>query len=313
MGTSVTGQQVSVLRKLTRNIVLALDADVAGKEAILRGVSYENILEAEVRVMMLPEGKDPDDVIKENAETWPKLLAEAVPIMDYTFNIVAAKLDLTKAKDKSQAVKELLLLIAEMKDTIRQAHYIQKLARLANVSMRIIEAELSRIKPKPEKRRAQAPKQEVFAQGTRPLISSPREEYCLALLLQHPELKGRLKDLSPEYFVNSENREIVITWNQANDLNSLREKLDIAIHEHLDSLLNHPLPPNHIEQKYEDCKLVLKREYLRNIEARRAEVFALEAETKGAGADVVKLKEEGIEPALGLKEIDSLKARGGQN
>jgi DNA primase len=313
MGTSVTEEQVYILKKLTRNIVLALDADVAGKEAMLRGVSYENILEAEVRVMMLPEGKDPDDVIKENAENWQKLLAEAVPIIDYTFNIVAAKLDLTTARDKSLAVKELLPLIAEMKDTIRQAHYIQKLARLANVSMRIIEAELGRIKPGPMKRRAQAPKQETFAQGTRLLISSPREEYCLALLLQHPELKGRHKDLSPEYFVNSENREIVITWNQVNDLNSLREKLDIAIHEHLDSLLNRPLPPNHIEQKYEDCKLVLKREYLRNIEARRAEVFALEAEMKGPGADEVKLKEEGIEPARGLKEIDSLKARGGQN
>ena len=313
MGTSVTGQQVSALRKLTRNIVLALDADVAGREAMLRGVSYENILEAEVRVMMLPEGKDPDDVIKENAETWGKLLAEAVPIMDYTFNIVAAKLDLTKARDKSQAVKELLLLIAEMKDTIRQAHYIQKLARLANVSMHIIEAELSRIKPKPEKRRAQASGREAETYKPRLLDSDRREEFCLALLLQHPELKGSQKVLPPEYFTNSENREIFVTWQQADDLNSLREKLDLAIHEHLDSLLNRDLPPNRIEQKYADCVLNLEREYLRNWESKKVEELALEVEMKGPGADLAKLEKEGIEPAPRLKEIETQKARGRQN
>ncbi len=314
MGTSVTEQQVSALRRLTRNIVLALDADVAGEEAMLRGVSYENILEAEVRVITLPEGKDPDDVIKENAETWRKLLAEAAPIMDYTFNIATAKLDLNTARDKSLAVKELLPLIAEMKDSVRQAHYLQKLAHLTNVSARIIEAELGRIKPpKPEKRRAQVPIQKTVVDKPRSLVASQREEYCLALLLQHPELKGSQKDTSPEYFTNSENREIFVTWQQTHDLNSLREKLDLAIHEHLDSLLNRDLPPNHIEQKYADCVLNLEREYLRNWEAKKAEALALEVEMKGAGADLAKLEEEGIEPARRLKEIETQKARGGQD
>ncbi|MFQ5996282.1 MAG: hypothetical protein ACE5KP_01480, partial [Dehalococcoidales bacterium] len=143
--------------------------------------------------------------------------------------------------------------------------------------------------------------------------SNPREEYCLALLLQRPELKGSQKEPSPEYFANSENREIFVTWQQTDDLDSLKKKLDIAIHEHLDSLLNRDLPPNHIEQKYADCVLSLEREYLKNWEARKAEALALEVEVKGAGADLAKLEEEGIEPALRLKEIYSQKARGGQN
>jgi len=233
--------------------------------------------------------------------------------MDYTFNIVAAKLDLTKARDKSQAVKELLPLIAGMKDTIRQAHYIQKLAHLSGVGTRIIEAELGRIKPGPEKRRVQAPGREVDTYKPRLLDSNRREEFCLALLLQHPELKGSQKALSSEYFTNSENREIFVTWLQADDLNSLREKLDLAIHEHLDSLLNRDLPPNRIEQKYADCVLNLEREYLRNWESKKAEELALEVEMKGPGADLAKLEEEGIEPAPRLKEIYSQKARGGQN
>jgi len=65
MGTSVTEKQVGTLKRLTRNLVLALDADAAGEEAMLRGVRYENTLDTEVKVIILPEGKDPDDVIKE--------------------------------------------------------------------------------------------------------------------------------------------------------------------------------------------------------------------------------------------------------
>jgi len=305
MGTSVTEKQVNSLKKLTKNIVLALDADVAGEEAMLRGIGYENALEAEVRVITLPRGKDPDDVIKDDAEIWRQLLAEALPIMDYTFNIVTAKLDLTTARDKSLAVGRLLPIIAEMKGTVRQAHYLQKLARLVKVSERNIEAELSRIRSSPDRRRTQAPRQEVVLHAARPLMSNRREEYCLALLLQHPELKGSQEDLSPEYFANSENREIFITWKQANDLSALKEKLDIAIHELLDSLTNRSLPPNQIEQKYKDCALSLKREYLRNLEAKRAEILALEAELRGTGADLAKLKEEGIETSVQIGEIDA--------
>ena len=95
MGTSVTEKQVNILKKLSKNIVLALDADAAGEEAMLRCVDYENTLDAEVKVIILPKGKDPDDVIKEDARAWQKLLEEALPIVDYTFNMVTAELDLS--------------------------------------------------------------------------------------------------------------------------------------------------------------------------------------------------------------------------
>ena len=311
MGTSVTEEQVRSLMKQTRtkNILLALDADVAGEEAMLRGVSYENVLESEVRVVILPKGKDPDDVIKNDADTWRKLLTEASPIMDYTFNMVIAKLDLTTARDKSLAVERLLPIIYEMKDSIRQAHYVQKLARLANVNERIIETELSRMKPRPDRRGGQAPKREAVIRAPRSPLSSPREEYCLALLLQHSELKSANEEISPEYFENSENREIFTAWQQANDLTALKGKLDIAIHEHLDSLINRDLRPNQIEHKYKDCVLSLKREHLQNLEAKRAEMLALEAESGGTNAELAKLEEEGIERSIQLKEVFAQKGQ----
>jgi len=304
MGTSVTEKQVSALKRLTKNMVLALDADAAGDEASLRCVGYENTLDAEVKVIILPRGKDPDGVIKQDTKIWQHLLEEALPVVDYTFNMATSKLDLTKASDKQLAVDKLLPIIDEMKDTVRQAHYLQKLAGLVKVNERSMEASLRRIKPSQGRRQAKELSQETVTRALRPLLSSPLEEYCLALLLQHPELKGESEGLSPEYFENSENREIFVAWQKANDLSSLKKGLDITIHEHLDSLVTRSLTTNQIERKYADCVLRLRGKFLRSLESKRAEVLALEAESGGVGADLAKLEEQGIEVSVQLGDAE---------
>ncbi len=300
MGTSVTERQVNTLKRITKNITLALDADVAGEEAMLRGVEFENALGAEVKVVILPRGKDPDDVIKEDPAAWPKLLAQALPVVDFTFNMVASGLDLTTAKDKSLAVEKLLPIIAEIKDPIRQAHYLQKLSQLVQVSERSIEAALSRLKIRP-KRVPVEPKPE--AAYLQPLLSNPVEEYCLALLLQHPELKVKDEELLPEYFESSQNREIFIARQHSAKIEELRDRLDPATHEQLDALLGRSLSPNRIAQKYVECALRLRERHLRGLAAKIEAVLALEAESGGKAADLAKLKEQGVEVNSQLGEV----------
>jgi DNA primase len=311
MGTAVTEKQISTLKKLTKNVVLALDADEAGEEAMLRCVGYENILDAEMKVITLPRGKDPDDVIREDPTIWQHLIAEARPVVDYTFDMITAGLDMTQAKDKTLATAKLLPIIAAIKEPIRQAHYLQKLAYLVNVTERRLEAELARLKPSPGRRRGEAPKQEIASQPPRLTLSSPIEEYCLALLLQYPELKRYEPQPSLEHFENSENREIFASWQQASDPSALKSSLDPALGEHLDYLLDYlkkkEVPTNQIEQRYTDCILNLRKKYLQNLEVRRAETLALEVELKGAGADIARLEEEGIDTAIQLKEVFSQK------
>ncbi len=307
MGTSITEKQLSTLKKLTRSVALALDADAAGEEAMLRCVGYENTLDAEVKVITLPEGKDPDDVIKQDAEIWQHLLEEALPVIDYNFNVVTAKLDLSTARGKSSARDKLLPIIAKIKDTVRQAHYLQKLAHLVHVSERSLEAELSRTKPD---RRTQETRQEATARALQPLRSSPPEEYCLALLLQHPELKAHLQPLVPEYFENSENREIFIAWQKADDPSALKEQLDAAIEEHLDSLIKRDLPGGQLEQKFNNCVLRLREKFLRSQEMQREEILALEAESGGSAAELAKLEEQGIEVSLQLGKVFTQRVKG---
>ena len=311
MGTAVTEKQINTLKRLSKNVILALDADEAGEEAMLRCVGYENILDAEMKVITLPKGKDPDDVIREDPIIWQRLIAEARPVVDYTFDMITAGLDMTQARDKTLATGKLLPIIAAIKEPIRQAHYLQKLAYLVNVTERRLEAELARLKPSPGRRRGEAPKQEAASQLPRLMLSSPIEEYCLALLLQYPELKRYEPKPSPEHFENSENREIFASWQQASDLPALKSSLDPALGEHLDYLLDYlkkkEVPTNQIEQRYADCVLNLRKKYLQNLEVRRAETLALEVELKGAGADIARLEEEGIDTAIQLKEVFSQK------
>jgi DNA primase len=308
MGTSVTEKQVGILKRLSRNaaLALALDADAAGDEATLRAVDYENTLDAEVKVIILPRGQDPDDVIKQDAKTWQKLIEEALPIVDYAFNRVSSELDLTTAKGKSSAVDKLLPIIAEIKDITRQGYYLDRLAQLVKQSQHSIEAALSRIKPD---RRLKEPKPEAMAHALQPLRSSPLEEYCLALLLQHPELKHRQEGLLPEYFENSENREIFIAWQRSDKIELLKQELDPEIHEHLDSLVTRKLLSTDIEQKYAECALRLREKFLRSLATKIEVVLTVEAQSGGKTAELAKLREQGIEVNIQLGEVLAQKSQ----
>jgi hypothetical protein len=117
----------------------------------------------------------------------------------------------------------------------------------------------------------------------------------------------------PDYFQNSENREIFIAWQQASDLSALRDKLDTAIWEHLDYLITKSLPPNQIEEKYADAVLRLREGFLRSLATKREAALALEAELGGTAAELAKLEEQGIEVSLQLGEVFSQKGRKGRS
>jgi len=314
MGTAVTEKQVNALKRLTRNVVLALDADAAGEEAMLRSVGYENTLGAEVRVIVLPEGKDPDSVIKEDARAWQDLLGKALPIMDYTFNMTTASLDLSTARDKSLAADRLLPIIADLKNYTSIDHYLGKLADLIGVGKGKLEGELSDIRQGTKRLQGKKPEKQATSQVSRSVSSDQREEYCLALLFQHPELKQQGQGPMPEYFECTENREIFTAWQQSGDILSLKGRLDTAIQEHLDSIMdrmkNKGLMDNRIEPRYTDCVLRLRERFLRSLEAKRAAALALEAELGGSAAELAKLKEQGIDNSTQLGEVFTQKSRG---
>ncbi|MDD4876111.1 MAG: DNA primase [Dehalococcoidales bacterium] len=302
MGTAVTERQIDILKRLSKNVVFALDADEAGEEAMLRSVSYENNLNAEVKIAVLPKGKDPDNVIKEDIKIWQKLLEESLPVLDYTFNMSIPQFNINTARGKSLLVDKLLPVINEMKDIVRRTHYMQKLARLAGISLYDLEVILGKKKLNHSKYDSTKSEPPVVAQVQYPL-SNKLEEYCLALVLQHPELKDRNEALVPEYFENAENREILALWQYTNDLSLLEDGLDSVVWEYLNSLVLKNIPGDQLEKRYANCVLRLREKYLRSLEVKKAEVLASEAEAGGTAAEIAKLREQGIEVSVQLGEI----------
>ena len=333
MGTSITDRQLAILKKLTKNLILSLDADAAGKGAISRSgetidkmlsvpledylplnydyasMKYDDSQRFEIKVFALPQGKDLDEVIREDTSQQQKLMAEAKPMIDFIFDTEIAKVDLGSAKDKSSVVEKLLPILSKITDPIRQAHYVERLAKLLKTDERALRDTLRRSQASEKKRRTNRSFQNFIPVTPSSSASSPLEEYCLALLLQFSGLRSEDIMLLPDYLEYSENRELFLRWQQNAELVSLKSNLDVTLHEHLDSLLAKVFPPTLKEseviqqQTLNDCIIRLQEKWLRGLEAKKQELLAMEAETGGITAQLAKLDEQGIEESKQLKQV----------
>jgi DNA primase len=333
MGTAMTDKQLSILKNLTKNLILALDADTAGEEAISRSgemidkmlpvpqfvygkeptpvygwVKWKDAQNADVKILVLPQGKDPDEVMTEDASLWEKLIMNAKPMVDFILENATAKVDLASARDKSLAVERLLPLLFEMGNPLRQAHYVEMLARLLKINENDLRDAWKKFRAIERKRRA-TKNMKVFTTVVPAITSFSPEQHCLTLLLQYPELKAESAELSPDHFENTENRELFVKWQQVDDLASLRDSLDSTLQEYLESLLAKDLPPILKESETARCEDLnqcinrLQERRLKNLEAEKQELLAMEAEIGGTEAQLAKLKEQGLEIDNQLQEI----------
>jgi len=249
--------------------VLALDPDSAGEAATLRSVGLENSLGAEMRVAVLPEGQDPDEIIIQNPGEWRRLITAAVPALDFTFEKNSAGLDLKTAKGKADAVEKLMPIVMQIKDVVRQTYYLDKLAQLVGQSPKKLE--LLMIKNK-NVSYARAAVQDVKKSS----VSNPVEEYCLAILLKHSELIEQCGELKPEYFNSSENREVYNVILRCGDVAQVKPSLDSALWEHYEHLAGHEFLANRLETKLAETILRLREEHLKRLAQNRSDSPAVE-------------------------------------
>jgi len=325
MGTSLTQKQVGIIKRLTKNIALALDADLAGDQATLRGLEVarqafsERIvampdwlgatskLQGNLKVILLPRGKDPDEVIRECPEEWRRLIDEASPLMDYFFKAVTSTLDLSHEDGKSAAVAQLLPRISEIADSVERELYLRRLSQLVGVDEKTLAGEAARLKPTARERGKKA-----VSLPTTQSPSHPLEEYCLTLLLQHPGLREQGMVLPPDYFEGTENRELFLAWQNTTDAEGferIRQGLDVSLQEHLDTLMSRVLPPaseREMETALADCTRRLGEQHLRRLKALE-ELLLTEAESEG-DKNVIKeqveaLLQKALEPTTQLKDL----------
>ncbi len=160
LGTALTPGQVALLTRYAKRIALAYDVDPAGQSAGTFGVTELNALISEVQagdgsvgltdvgVVRLPEGKDPDEVIRETPETWRTATEAPDPILTYLIDYHAARVDVSKPEGRKRLVDGVMPTLRRVADPVVRDSYVQILARRSGLEERTL-LEVLHAKPSP--------------------------------------------------------------------------------------------------------------------------------------------------------------------
>jgi DNA primase len=241
-------------------------------------VRYQDAAAVDLRVAVLPPGRDPDEVIRADAEAWRQLIASARPVLDYRFEAAASRHDLSAPRGRSEAVQELLPLLEPISDPVVRAHYLQRLSRLSLVK----EEELSRMVGR-RRRSGRAGEAEAAAASLGDTRGETRPEgFLLALLLRFPHVRQAGLEVPAELFWESANREVLGAWKRAPELDVVKESLPEELKGHLERLISWRLPEygaKEAEAALLDClKTIDKRHNRAEAEANTALLAAKEEE-----------------------------------
>lgn len=148
LGTSLTVEQVRMLKRFTNNIIMLFDSDTAGENATVRSLDLLVEEDVKVRVAQLPEGHDPDSFInKYGPEVFRKMLDSAQDLFDYKINLLLSRYDVETLDGKATIAGEMLPLISKIKNAIIQSGYLKRLAEILSVEDASLKAELKKVKP----------------------------------------------------------------------------------------------------------------------------------------------------------------------
>lgn len=188
-GTALTGDQLTLVKRYSPNIILAFDMDQAGQIAVDRGVKEASSMDMSIKIVTLPEGLDPDDLIKEDVKKWKNLLDSARHIMDYYFDKTFAKVNAEELEGKREAVQSLLPIIARISDLIERDFWLKKLSQKLSIEENLLRETLSNYKKKNEnqyrKENDNFRDERIEKNMDRDCVAS---ENLLALLLKFPNL-----------------------------------------------------------------------------------------------------------------------------
>ena len=218
MGTALTEEQLRLLKRFSRRIVLALDPDAAGQKAVLRGLDaarasldretdlrfdahgllrHEARLQADLRVASLPDGLDPDEVVARDPQQWAVLIDAAKPVLEHVMETLLAGQDVNDPKIKAAIAGQMLPLIDDLGTPVEQDSYRQMLARRLRVDERALIGTLAGGTRRVRRSRVQV-EQPAVAPEHAPdatVITSPSrkiEAACLGILLKRPDLLPKL-------------------------------------------------------------------------------------------------------------------------
>lgn len=289
LGTAFTTEQANLLSRYTKEIVLMLDADAAGQKAVRRASGLLENTGLSVRVVVIPDGKDPDEYIKKNGkERFAALLDGAVSDMEYKLLTAAKDIDLNSEDGRLKYLAAAAEIIAATDDIMTRDIYIGRLSEKYGVSRTALTTRVNELRKRNSRQkqkkeitdiiRPKFTKDDINPERRKSVKGTAAEETLIAVLLKNPDFyKIALDKLPPEKMLTSLNRRIyetiisVLEHGGSLDISAFAEKLLPAEIGYLVSLQNSEKAGKNPEIVLKDCIGVILEEDMLLESAEKAE------------------------------------------
>ncbi|TMD48935.1 MAG: DNA primase [Chloroflexi bacterium] len=215
-GTALSEHQVRLLKRETQELVLAFDRDDAGLNATQRAIELASRSGIYIKVVRVPQGKDPDDYLRANPDGWANLREHALPEWEYLLRQALGNLDLTDAGDRRRGAELVIPVLAKIPEASVLEIYAQQAAGWLRIEpaalLRDVQALKSGRSPHPgPPREGHPPPRPSPARGEGDHVRSgvgasnggafqKDEGYLLGLLIERPDLlaevAGELREVN---------------------------------------------------------------------------------------------------------------------
>lgn len=186
-GTSLTVQQLKLIKRYTQNVAFCFDQDSAGLEATRRAIDLAQEAEVNIKIISVPEGKDPDECIKNAPEKWHEAVKNPIPVMDFYFSYALRQFDKNTIEGKKSILNLILPLIKKYPSEMEQNIYLERLSLELKTDIKILWNDLKKIGT--EKRPSYMKAPIISAQNDAPPKNTfSREEFLLGFIFNSPEL-----------------------------------------------------------------------------------------------------------------------------
>lgn len=204
-GTALTEPNLKALSRFTEDVRLSFDADKAGVAATERAIPIASKVGVSLGIITIPSGKDPDELIKQSADTWREVIGKHQYALDWLMERYQSLLDTTSAKGKKEFSDVLLPIVKKLQDSVEQDHYMVQLAKMLGVSRDALDQKLVKQpgrEPAPVQKSVPTP-----AQLDRASVEYQKtQDHMMALILLHPSLRPQANLLTDRMFTTEQGR-----------------------------------------------------------------------------------------------------------
>jgi len=210
-GTALSKKHLGFIRRYSKKIILAFDADMAGVKATKRGAELGWEEELDVKAISLKVGTDVADIAKENPLAWQKMVARKKSVLGFFFDLAFKKRVLTLDQKKA-LTDRLIKMIAKVPSEVERSHYLKKIAEEVDVPENFLFEKLKKeeqsLKNDPYAPKSQTEVAATFQKDRRFLL----EERILGIIYNFPKLYFKEKErVSNVVFRNTE---INVLWDE---------------------------------------------------------------------------------------------------